>query len=323
MDKILEQDMLEEKSKLIYTGKVLPGAGDKLRNGLPAFPYLPSKELVEMVNLSIALERPLLLQGEPGCGKTQLAQAVAFELGLDYFCWNIKSTSRAQDGLYTYDNLARLRDSQLLTLGQIAPEDKAGVSKPESYLSWGELGKAFRSEEKPAVLLIDEIDKAGLDFPNDLLLELEQKRFKVPEIKDEVIAKYPPIIFITSNQEQDLSNAFLRRCLFHPIEFPEQARLIEIVEVHFGLNKDQELVTKAVERFKELRKSLQDELGGAGKQVSTSELIDWFKVLRSHPEDQILSQLQKNDRLPFLGVLLKTWEEHERYLKQLSEQENE
>jgi len=310
-------ETLEKKSKLIYRGKVLPGAGDK-----DVFPYLPSEELVEMVNLSIALERPLLLQGEPGCGKTQLAQAVAFELDLDYFCWNIKSTSRAQDGLYTYDNLARLRDSQLLTFNQIAPEDKAGVSKPESYLSWGELGKAFRSEQR-AVLLIDEIDKAGLDFPNDLLLELEQKRFKVPEINQEVIAKYPPIIFITSNQEQDLSNTFLRRCLFHPIEFPDQARLIEIVEAHFGLNKDQELVTKAVKRFTELRESLKYELGGTGKQVSTSELIDWFKVLRSHPEDQILSQLQKNDRLPFLGVLLKTWEEHERYLKQLSEQENE
>jgi len=319
-----------------YTGKVHPqkneqGNYPKDASGQIIYPYLPSDELIEMVNLAIALERPLLLQGEPGCGKTQLAQAVASELGLELFIWNIKSISRAQDGLYTYDNLARLRDAQLLSIGRITdPEELARVNNPKTYLQWGELGKAFISKSR-AVLLIDEIDKADIDFPNDLLLELDKKRFTVPEITQdddeiengEVVAKEPPIIFITTNQERDLPDAFLRRCLFHYIKFPQPDDLIKILLARFFRvpkddfdlpdPKDYDLISEVVKRFVELRKTLEQERRQAGKKVSTSELIDWFSVLRQHPQDQVLKKLE--GKLPYLGVLLKNWEDYSQYVK--------
>ncbi len=263
----------------------------------------------------------MLLQGEPGCGKTKLAQAVAYELGLPYLCWTIKSTSRAQDGLYTYNNLARLRDSQLLALGQNSnPEEIQRISDPKSYREWGKIGEAFIND-KTNVLLIDEIDKADIDFPNDLLLELDEKRFTIPETKEEVIAKHPPIIFITSNQERDLPDAFLRRCLFHYIQFPNTEQLIQIIIARFfGVPQDKstipepenQFIQEVVAKFSKLREILGEEKRQTGKNISTSELIDWFDVLRRHPHDEVLKQLQ--GQLPYLGVLLKNWDDHQRYL---------
>lgn len=316
-----------------YTGKVHPPVDYRDDNGQRIYPYLPSDELVEAVNLAIALQRPLLLQGEPGCGKTKLAQAVAYELkvshqlkSLPYLCWTIKSTSRAQEGLYTYNNLARLRDSQLLALGQFTnPEEIKQVKNPETYLEWGEIGNAFRSDE-PKVLLIDEIDKADIDFPNDLLLELDEKRFTVSETKETVVAKHPPIIFITSNEERDLPDAFLRRCLYHYIQFPDKQQLIQIIITRFfGISEDRstvpepknQLIQQVVKRFSDLRKILDEEKRKMGKNISTSELIDWFDILNRHPEDQILQQLQGQGQLPYLGVLLKSWNDHKLYLKKL------
>lgn len=296
---------------LEYTGEVQPSKGEKDKNGQLIYPYLPSAELIEAVNLAIILERPLLLQGEPGCGKTQLAEAVAYELGLDYLVWNIKSTSRAQDGLYTYDNLARLRDSQLLS--QVKdPEEIARVKNPANYRKFGELGQAFNNDQR-TVLLIDEIDKADIDFPNDLLLELDQKRFTIPETEEKIVAKQPPIIFITSNQERDLPDAFLRRCLFHYLKFPDEKHLIEIIKAHFDIKGENPVAETAVTRFLALRDLLQEERTQVGKNTSTSELIDWVKILRREPEDVALEKL--NGKLPYLGVLLKHWNDHLRYLK--------
>lgn len=311
-------EILEYMGKVEFSPSEKEERAEKFKQ--PIYPYLPSDELIEVVNLAIALKRPLLLQGEPGCGKTQLAQAVAYELNLPYLVWNIKSTSRAQDGLYTYDHLARLRDSQLLS--QVTdPEEIARAKNPATYLKFGQLGQAFINKER-TVLLIDEIDKADIDFPNDLLLELDQKRFTIPETGEEIDTKQPPIIFITSNQERDLPDAFLRRCLFHYVKFPDQGCLIDIIKAHNGIEKnDQDPVIKeAVTRFSELRESLAQEKVHGGKNTSTSELLDWFKVLSRDPEDQTLAKLKnKEEKLPYLGVLLKRWDDHLRYLKQFPE----
>ncbi len=298
---------------LEYTGQVQPQLGERGANGQLLYPYLPSPELVEAVNLAIFLERPLLLKGEPGCGKTLLANAVAYELGLNLEAWYVKSTSRAQDGLYTYDTVGRLRDAQLAASSRLSAEQIQKIDNPVNYLRWGPLGKAFR-EEKLSVVLIDEIDKADIDFPNDLLLELDQKRFIVEETGDEIKAKVAPIVLITSNDEKDLPDAFLRRCLFHYVEFPDNERLKEIICKIFP-DVSPTLVDKAVGRFLELRKIIAESRGEIGKNVSTSELIDWFKVLKRNPQDKILGQL--DGKLPFLGVLLKNWVDHQRYLAYL------
>lgn len=301
---------------LEYTGKVQPKRGERdPKTGKLLFPYLPSGELVEAVNLSIYLERPLLLKGEPGCGKTRLAQAVAYELGLPFETWNVKSTSRARDGLYTYDAVGRLRDAQLAANRMIKQEDIPRISDPATYIDWGPLGNAFRNPQR-TVVLIDEIDKADIDFPNDLLLELDERRFVVEETRDEVQAKEPPIVLITSNDEKDLPDAFLRRCLFHYVEFPDQARLAQIIREIFAVkpeDEETELVKQAVERFLVLREEIQKSKGVARKNVSTSELIDWFTVLKRYPKEEALARL--NGKLPFPGVLLKSWEDHQRYLK--------
>lgn len=317
--------MFNEASKpLKYTGTVQPPKGYRDENGQPLYPYLPNDELVEAVNLAITLERPLLVKGEPGCGKTKLARAVAYELNLPYIPWNIKSTSRAQDGIYTYDAVGRLRDAQLASAGRITDsEEIKRIEDPKTYREWGPIGKAFQSKTR-AVLLIDEIDKADIDFPNDLLLELDERRFIVPETKEQIFSRdKSPIIFITSNDEKDLPDAFLRRCLFHYLKFPNQERLIEILTNRFDKSPDEPLVQAATERFLELRKILQEEKGDAGKKVSTSELIDWFDILRRHPVDDVLAKL--NGQLPYLGTLLKSWDDHCIYLRQfkLEEKENE
>ena len=294
-------------SNLTYTGKAQPKPEDYGKDGL--YPYLPSEELVDAVNLTVFLEkRPLLIKGDPGSGKTRLARAVAYELELPYHEWYIKSTSRARDGLYTYDAVRRLHDAQLARLDE---SQRSQVDNPWNYIKLGPIGKAFQ-EEKRAVILIDEIDKADIDFPNDLLLELDEQRFIVEETGEEIKAKQPPIVFITSNDEKDLPDAFLRRCLFHYIEFPSPSQLVAIVNAHFAAAPD-DLVKAAVERFLELRQRMEQEKGKAGKKVSTSELIDWFAVLRRHPKDRTLAQLR--GQLPYPEVLLKSWEDHLRYLQ--------
>src|SRR5581483_10577401 len=182
--------------RLEYTGTVQPQKGALDQSGQPLYGYLPDAALIEAVNLAIYLQRPLLIKGEPGCGKTRLARAVAYELRLPYKAWHVKSTSRARDGLYSYDTVGRLRDAQLAVAGRLAPEKLAHLDDPASYVHYGPLGRAFLNEQR-TVVLIDEIDKADIDFPNDLLLELDESRFTIEETDATIKARQPPIVFIT------------------------------------------------------------------------------------------------------------------------------
>ncbi len=247
--------------------------------------YVASGDLMNAVNIAVTLQKPLLIKGEPGTGKTMLAQAVADALDKRLIIWNVKSTTKAQDGLYVYDVVQRLYDSQFGT---------NGVDNIARYIKLGKLGEAFRSEEQ-VVLLIDEIDKADLEFPNDLLWELDQMEFYIPETKETVKAKQRPIVIITSNAEKELPDAFLRRCVFHYIEFPDQAQMEQIVRVHFK-ELESNLLNQALAAFYWLR-SLRD----IEKKPSTSELVDWLRALVAGgvSPDRIARQI------PFAGVLLK------------------
>ena len=247
--------------------------------------YVVTNELMNAVNVSIALEKPLLIKGEPGTGKTMLAEAIADALDMELIIWGIKSTTKAQEGLYVYDTVQRLYDSQF---------GEGNVGDISQYIKLGKLGEAFTSD-KQVVLLIDEIDKADLEFPNDLLWELDKMEFYINETKETVKTKYRPIVIITSNAEKELPDAFLRRCIFHYIEFPTKEKMEEIVNVHFG-DIDRKLSEKALEAFYELRGM--DDLQ---KKPSTSELLDWIQALMISGVD--INDLKKE--MPFVGVLLK------------------
>ena len=253
--------------------------------------YVASEELLSAVNVAIALKKPLLIKGEPGTGKTMLAEAVAKSLGKKLIIWNIKSTTKAQDGLYMYDTIQRLYD------GQFGVE---GVDDIAKYIKLGKLGEAFSSEEQ-VVLLIDEIDKADLEFPNDLLWELDQMEFYINETKRTVKAKHRPIVIITSNAEKELPDAFLRRCIFHYIDFPDQALMEEIVRVHFP-EVEANLLKQAMDTFYDIR-AIRD----IRKKPSTSELIDWVNALQigGISADRIKAEL------PFIGVVVKKDEDLE------------
>ncbi|MBW2242319.1 MAG: MoxR family ATPase [Deltaproteobacteria bacterium] len=253
--------------------------------------YIASPALVEAVNASIALERPLLIKGEPGTGKTLLARHVAEGLGLPMEQWHIKSTTKAQAGLYVYDTVQRLNDARF---------GEGDVADIRTYIKHGPLGRVFATEDRH-VLLIDEVDKADLEFPNDILRELDEMRFTVMETGDEVVAKQRPIVLITSNNEKELPDAFLRRCVFHFIEFPDPMLMRQIVDVHHP-HLDTQLLDQVLLRFYWLRE--QSELR---KKPSTSELIDWISVLLRSG----ISRDQIETQIPFLGSLLKNEQDTE------------
>lgn len=252
--------------------------------------YIATEDLTVAVNAAVTLERPLLIKGEPGTGKTELAKQVALGLDLDMLEWNIKSTTKAQQGLYEYDAVSRLRDSQL---------GDQRVNEISNYIRKGKLWESFESNKK-VVLLIDEIDKADIEFPNDLLQELDKMSFYVYETGKTIAAKHRPVVIITSNNEKELPDAFLRRCFFHYIKFPDQETLQKIVKVHYPKIKD-DLLSTALSQFFEIR-----EQTGLKKKPSTSEVLDWLKLLLSEdlkPEDL---RRETSSALPKLhGALLK------------------
>jgi MoxR-like ATPase len=247
--------------------------------------YVASQELTEAVNVSMALQKPLLIKGEPGTGKTMLAEAIAESLDKPLIIWSIKSTTKAQDGLYVYDTVQRLYDSQF---------GEGNVADVRQYIKLGKLGEAFTSERQ-VVLLIDEIDKADLEFPNDLLWELDRMEFYIHETRETITTKTRPIVIITSNAEKELPDAFLRRCIFHYIAFPDEEKMREIVRVHFG-DIDKKLLDAAMKTFYEIR--AMDDLS---KKPSTSELLDWLQALMISGVDV----RRIGEEIPYVGVLLK------------------
>lgn len=319
--------MNHPKIHIDYPGDDQPWTDHKGR------PYFPTRELIQAVNASLLLGRPLLVMGEPGCGKTSLAGAVLNELNRMAKSatppqapwksreWHVKSSQRARDGLYTYDLVGRLRDSQLLANNAIRDEERREelmARTPKDYIKLNALGKAFEADS-PTVLLVDEIDKADRDFPNDLLLELDEKRFRIEELSEEedqdvfVEAKSQLMTIITSNNERELPEPFLRRCVFFYIEFPKREILDRIVRVHLKGAKDQ-VIKDVLDRFEALRTKMALARGNGEnvKPVSTSELIDWAKVLRQYSDDEIIEKLK--GQIPYSEVLVKRWDDHLRFI---------
>lgn len=330
--------------KLQYKGLRLKEPKTIKRENVPPeilFPYIANDDLIRSVNLAILLKRPLLLMGEPGCGKSRLAQAVAYELYhkekrngqvvIDYKDfyreWNIKSTSKAKDGLYEYDAIQRLGDAYMNKNGLNLNLDKS------NYVSMQAMGEAFqnsKSDEHRTVLLIDEIDKADIDFPNDLLNELDKGEFKIIDTKETVRATVKPIVFITSNAEKELPDAFLRRCLYHYIQPLNKEILTEIIERRFYSDEktNKVLISKALTQFLGIRNELKRSAQTVGKNISTSELLDWFEAIKyfnniqknsstlkgrnkSHLKSLVkeLDKLGKgNLQIPFQEVLFKNWD---------------
>jgi len=260
--------------------------------------YIVSSDLKDIVNVAIALQRPLLVRGEPGTGKTLLAHSIAKGLNKRLIVWNIKSTTKAKDGLYVYDTVQRLYDSRF--------GDK-DVSNIKNYIHFGKLGEAFTSEDQ-VVLLIDEIDKADLEFPNDLLNELDDMSFYIYETGETIKALQRPIVIITSNNEKELPDAFLRRCIFHYIEFPDPQLMERIIYVHHP-NVRKELVWQCLEKFYKLRK-----IEYLRKKPSTSELIDWIGVLMKAG----ITESELTTAFPFLGTLIKKEQDYDMLMKEKS-----
>lgn len=262
--------------------------------------YIASDDLQNSVNIAVALGRPLLIKGEPGTGKTMLARSIAEGLNKQLLIWNIKSTTKAKDGLYIYDTVQRLYDSQF---------GDHDVSDIRHYIKLGKLGEAFISSEQ-VVLLIDEIDKADIEFPNDLLWELDIMSFDIPETGETITAKHRPIVVITSNAEKELPDAFLRRCIFHYIAFPDEEMMAEIVRVHYP-DLEKKLLEETLKAFYWVRS-----INGLQKKPSTSELLDWVQalVVGGINPDKICSEL------PFLGVLIKKDRDFYAVLQRLNNQ---
>jgi MoxR-like ATPase len=279
---------MARESSCVYAPPAMDESFDKFK-GTPT--YIVSESLRHAVNVAIALERPLLLRGEPGTGKTLLAENAAKALGMDLLRWHVKSTTKAQDGLYVYDTVARLHDSRF---------GDGDVKDIKRYIKLGPLGRALAAPKR-VVLLIDEIDKADVEFPNDLLQELDSMRFQITETNEEISAKERPFVIITSNNEKELPDAFLRRCVFHYIEFPGPSLMKQIVKVHHPDLEDK-VLDQCLEVFFNLRNGPR-----LRKRPSTSELIDWIAALRRSGVD-----LKKvGGGIPFLGTLLKTEQDME------------
>lgn len=311
--------LMKENDYRPYTGAALKEYNKEHR--LAA--YFPGDDLKEAVELARLLQRPLLLRGEPGCGKTRLAEAIAFELyGADYkkhyFPWYIKSTTKARDGLYIFDHLQRLRDVNA----------KAESVDLKDYRKFGPLGEAFSNSTpaKPAIVLIDEIDKADLDFPNDLLLELDERRFFILETEEEISTAYPPIIIITSNDEKELPGAFLRRCVFHYIEFPDDQRLIDIVKARLAFELKAELPQEALKKLIARFQGIHKEMGqspNADLPPSTSALLDWTTAIAHYVEQGKLSFTKEGDlktekdEPPYLGLLFKSFDDYRSFGKKI------
>jgi MoxR-like ATPase len=257
--------------------------------------YIASKPLMEIVNVAVSLGKPLVIKGEPGTGKTLLAHSISRALNKKLIIWNIKSTTKARDGLYVYDTVQRLNDARF--------KDK-DISDIRQYIKLGKLGQSFITDDQ-VVLLIDEVDKADVEFPNDLLNELDEMSFHIPELNEEVKAKQRPVVIITSNAEKELPDAFLRRCIFHYIEFPDEEMMERIVKVHYP-DIEMKLVREAIKKFYWIR-----EVDGLRKKPSTSELLDWIKALAlgGINTDKISSEI------PFLGTLLKNEQDTGRFVR--------
>lgn len=278
-------------------------------------PYIASDELKQAVNLAIYLRRPLLLEGEPGCGKTRLARAVAYELGLPFYPWYVRSTTKATEGFYNYDALARLHDVQISQRGL---DTKRDPSDATLYRKFGALGKAFQMQERPAVVLIDEIDKADMDFPNDLLAALDEWRFDIPETGETIELRddaLKPIVIITSNKETgDLPAPFLRRCLYHYVTFPDEGKLREIVAAHANIKgktpPDGSLLNAALSRFRHLR-----EENRLHKNPGTSELLDWLNALQQFDTRPFPAKTLEDTAapLPYPEILLKMRTDWQQY----------